>query len=102
MIIQLKELDPETQDCKVAAVFRRARGWEVYLDEPDGGSAPIWVPEWFGDPRVGDAARIYGRKAIRGLDINDMQVFYRLPDGWGDYEGVLDHADLELTRTDQI
>lgn len=90
MVVRLKELDPEIQDRQIAAVFRHEGGWEIYLDGPTGGSAPLWVPERFGEPRAGDRARIYGRRTIRGLDINGAEVFYRLPDGWGAGDRVFD------------
>lgn len=91
-VVRLKDLDPEVDERVISAVFKEAGGWRIYADHLGGSSRLIWVPEGHAAPRVGDQVKIYGRRYLRGLDINDKEIFYSLPQGW-DLD-IFDSTDL--------
>lgn len=92
-VVRLKDLDPEVDERVISAVFEEPGGWRIFADTPGGSSRLIWVPERPSSPRVGDRVKIYGLRYLRGLDINEQEIFYTLPPEW-DID-IFDEADLE-------
>lgn len=76
----IKADDLEYRDLAVTSVERRDDGgWLIGTD--DGWS--FFCPDAGVVPRVGSAARFYGRGigyTVRGLDIDGREVFYRTPE----------------------
>lgn len=74
-----KEDDHEYREATIAKVEEEENGWYVTFDD----HWSLYLPNRGIVPRVGDTCRQYGKGigyAVRGVDINGQEVYYRTPE----------------------